>query len=195
MVYYPYSFYNFNDLINQWSSIGVFDIILPLLLIFTVVYAILDRTHIFGKNKGSINAIIALAISLLTIQNVAVTSFFKIIFSQVAFGLAILLAVVLLTALVLGRKDTHVWRMIIMVIGFLVFIWIFSRAADEYQRYYGVYAFGLFTSDWWVMNAPWIILLAVVAVVVIAVSASGSGGTGKKLKDFAQDLIGDITEE
>ena len=195
MVYYaPYSFYNFSDLIRQWESIGVFDIILPLLLIFTIVFAVLDRTQIFGKNKKSINAIVALSIAFFTIQNVAVTSFFKIIFSQVAFGIAILIAVVLLTALVLGRKGTHVWRMIIMVVGFLIFIWIFSRAADEYQSYYGVYAFGAFTSDWWAANASWIILIVVVAIVVIAVAASGKSNDNNLTK-IAKQLVGDYEED
>lgn len=192
--YYPYSFYNFSDLIRQWESIGVFDIILPMILIFTIIYAVLDRTHIFGKNKSSINAIVALAISFLTIQNVAVTGFFKILFSQVAFGIAILIAAVLLTALVLGRKSTHVWRLMIMMMGFLMFIWIFSRAADEYERYYGVYAFGLFTSEWWAMNAGWIILLGIVAVVIIAVVASSQQSTGQGLKRIAEDFIGEIED-
>jgi phosphoglycerol transferase MdoB-like AlkP superfamily enzyme len=193
MVYYPYSFYSFQDVITQWQQIGVFDIILPLILIFTIVYAILDRTKIFGKNKNAINAVIALAISIFTIQNVAVTGFFKILFSQVAFGLAILIAVILLTALLLGEKETHVWRLVIMVIGFIIFIWILSRAANEYQSYYGAYGFGLFTSDWWAMYAPSIILVGLVAVVVIAVVASSKpSGTGAKLKDIAKDLVGEF---
>jgi hypothetical protein len=193
MAYPYYGFYGFQDLIMQWESVGVFDIILPMLLIFTVVYAILDRTKIFGKDKSAINAIISLAISLFTIQNVAVTSFFKILFSQVAFGLAVLIAVIILTALVLGHKSHHVWRMIIMILGFLIFIWIFSRAATEYENYYGVYAFGWFTSDWWAMNAPWLILLIVIAVVVIAVVASSSKQK-TPLEEIAKKLVGEYEE-
>jgi len=193
MAYPYYGFYGFEELMRQWESIGVFDIILPLLLIFTVVYAILDRTKIFGKDKSAINAIIALTIAFFTIQNVAVTSFFKILLSQVAFGLIFLISAVLLTALVLGHKSNHVWRMLMMILGFLVFIWIFSRAATEYQNYYGVYAFGWFTSDWWAMNAPYVILFIVIAIVVGVVIASSSKQK-TPIEDIAKKLVGEYEE-
>ena len=43
------------------------DLILPFLLIFTLVFAILDRTKILGEGKKQINAIISLVIALIFI--------------------------------------------------------------------------------------------------------------------------------
>jgi len=191
MAYYPYfGFFSFQETLTQWEQIGVFDILLPMLLIFTVVYAILDRTKIFGQDKKPINAVVALVISFLTIQNTYVTGFFKILFSQVALGIAILLAVVLLTGLVMGNKQNHLWKFVIMILGFVVFIWMLSRAADEYQTYYGVYAFGLFTSTWWAANASWIVLLVFILIIVGIIVGSGSK-TPHSLKDIAKDWIGE----
>ena len=189
MVYPYYGFFSFQETITQWEQIGVFDILLPLILVFTVVFAVLDRTNIFGKNKKSINAIVALVVSFLAMQNIYVTSFFKILFAQVALGIAILIAVIILTAMLMGGKDTHSWRFIITILGFVVFIWMFSRAADEYQRYYGIYAFGIFTSDWWAMNASWIILLAFVAIVVGTVVSSSSPNK-KPFNVIAKEFVG-----
>ena len=188
MVYPYYGFFSFQDTITQWEQIGVFDILLPLLLVFTVIYAVLDRTNIFGKDKKSINAIVALVVSFLAMQNIYITSFFKILFAQVALGIAILIAVVIITAMVMGTKNTHSWRFILTILGFVIFIWMFSRAADEYQTYYGVYAFGIFTSQWWAANATWIILLAFVLIVVGAVVSGGN----KKFSDIAKDFVGKI---
>jgi len=190
MAYYPYyGFFSFQEIVLQWEQVGVFDIILPLLLIFTVVYAILDRTKIFGEDKRSINAIIAIAISFFSISNLYITAFFKILFTQVALGIAILVAIILLTALLVGSKDQHGWRLIITIMGFLVFIWMFSRAADEYQRYYGIYAFGMFTPDWWAANAAWISLLVVIGIVVAVVVSSGSKKP-KSIPEIAKEWIG-----
>ena len=44
--------FNIYDLLNQWESIGVFDYLLPFLLIFAVVFAILETTKVLGEQKG-----------------------------------------------------------------------------------------------------------------------------------------------
>jgi hypothetical protein len=190
MAYYPYyGFFSFEQTMTQWQNMGVFDIILPLIMIFTIVYAVLERTKIFGPDKKSINAVIAIAVSFMAMQNLYITSFFKILFAQVALGLAILVALVIITGLLMGSKNTHSWKFIITILGFMVFVWMFSRAADEYQMYYGVYAFGIFTSDWWAANASWLILLAIVAIVVIAVTSSSKGDA--PLEKIARTFIGE----
>lgn len=49
-------------------SYGLFrGIILPFLLVFTVVFAILERVKLFGEEKKQIHAIISLVIAVLTI--------------------------------------------------------------------------------------------------------------------------------
>ena len=59
--YYSYGFFDFTGVMQQWTSIGLFDIILPIILIFTVVYAILQRTRILGAIKG-IDSVVALIV-------------------------------------------------------------------------------------------------------------------------------------
>jgi hypothetical protein len=52
--------FNFADFLNQLESFGFFKYILPFLLIFAVVYAILGEIPTFEKKKGPM-MIIALA--------------------------------------------------------------------------------------------------------------------------------------
>ena len=58
---------------GEQAQLGIFthpfftQVILPFLLIFTVVYAILEKTEILGKGKRQINAIVSLVISLIVV--------------------------------------------------------------------------------------------------------------------------------
>ncbi len=49
------------------KDFGLFDVILPFLLVFAVVFAILEKTSILGKDKKNLNSIVALVLGLLAI--------------------------------------------------------------------------------------------------------------------------------
>ncbi|MBL7147865.1 MAG: hypothetical protein ISS82_03505 [Nanoarchaeota archaeon] len=55
------------DFFYQLQNAGVFEFVLPFLLIFTLVFGILEKTNILGTNKKNINAIVALILGLLFI--------------------------------------------------------------------------------------------------------------------------------
>lgn len=56
-----------STLIINLQYYGVFDVVLPFLLIFTLVFAVLQRIKLFGDDKKSINVIIALIMAILTV--------------------------------------------------------------------------------------------------------------------------------
>lgn len=72
--------------------------ILPFLLVFTIVFAILQKSKIFGENKRQIDAIVALVIGLLVISFGQATG---IIVQLIPF-LAVSLVVILVMMLLLG---------------------------------------------------------------------------------------------
>ena len=53
---------DFRSILEIWRNAGIFDIILPFLLIFALVFAILEKSKILGSNRA-VYAIISLAIS------------------------------------------------------------------------------------------------------------------------------------
>ena len=55
---------DFEIFIQSLESWGVADVLLPFLLIFTVVYAVMQKTEIMGKDKKNLNIIIALVLGL-----------------------------------------------------------------------------------------------------------------------------------
>lgn len=53
--------------IETWRRFGVFDFILPFLLVFAIVYGVIERVKIFGPETGKrVNAIIAFTIAMIT---------------------------------------------------------------------------------------------------------------------------------
>jgi len=53
--------------LDFFREFGVFDVILPFLLIFAVVFAILQKTKLLGDNKANLDAIVAFVIGLLVV--------------------------------------------------------------------------------------------------------------------------------
>jgi hypothetical protein len=58
---------NFTDFINQLVNMGVADVLLPFMLIFTVVFAVFQKASILGKDKKNMNVVIALVLALAVI--------------------------------------------------------------------------------------------------------------------------------
>jgi len=58
---------NFEDFFATLESWGMLDALLPFLLIFTVIFAILQKTKVIGEDKKNIHVIIAMIIALLVV--------------------------------------------------------------------------------------------------------------------------------
>lgn len=156
---------DFRAIAMEWSNIGMFDMILPMLLIFVVIYSVLQRTKIL-TGKKEIDAIAALIVSFFTIGNPEVSAFFLPLFSNVALGVAILVGFLLVVGLVAGRPGKS-FQSITLWAGIGIFLWVMSRAAD----YFGAYGM-IFSSSWWYNNSYWIIPVVFIAIVIGMVTAT-----------------------
>lgn len=64
MLYYSGGFFQ-SDFVRILQEFGIVDVILPFILIFTVVYAVLLKSKLFGDEAQKFNIIIALVMGLL----------------------------------------------------------------------------------------------------------------------------------
>ena len=55
------------NLILDLEYLGIFEIVLPFLLVFTLIFAVLQRIKLFGPEKKAINIVVALIMGILTI--------------------------------------------------------------------------------------------------------------------------------
>ena len=67
----------FRGIIEFFGQIGIYDVVLPFLLVFTIVFAILEKTKIFGVEKvgeaeytkKNLNAMVAFVVAFLVVAS------------------------------------------------------------------------------------------------------------------------------
>lgn len=165
------------DILNQWQNIGVFDYVLPFLLIFTIVFGILQATNIVGKNKG-VHVIIALAIGLLALRMGFVQSFFKEIFPRLGVGLAVILALLIMTGLFINQKEAKYWMWGIAAVG--IIIWLIVLVGS-FQNFGWFGSLGFF-QDYAGLIIGGVLLIGVILAVVASKSEGTSDGEFKRFK-------------
>tara|TARA_Y100000034_G_C6904021_1_gene418949 strand:+ start:2324 stop:2824 length:501 start_codon:yes stop_codon:yes gene_type:complete len=155
------------DVLNLWAEMGVFSYVLPFLLIFAVVFAILKKTQILGKKDDkpdAINAIIAIAIGLLALLNDHVPVFFENIFPKFGIGLSIFLVLIILIGFFYhptGEENRHPIKWIGYLTGIGVVVWAVTSWDD-----WGLGGYGISS---WLSDYFWslIILAGVITVIVL----------------------------
>jgi hypothetical protein len=154
------------DVLNTWNNIGVFSYVIPFLLIFAVVFAILKKTKILSdkdEENNGILAIIAVAIGLLALQFDMVSNFFAVIFPRFGVGLSIFLVAIIFIGFFIplgGNEERGSW--IGYVIGIGVIIWALS-AWDDWTGDIGFG--GWFSENFWALVVIGIII-AVIAITI-----------------------------
>lgn len=142
--------FNVQDLFYQWESFGVFEIILPGLLIFALVFGILTATNAFGKNKG-VSLMISLVIAAMALRTGLVQVFFTDLFPKLGVGLAVLMTFVILAAAFIPKEHMPGWLIGFgvggVVIAIIIMISVFNNYGwfDSYfwQQYWGIAVLGI----------------------------------------------------
>ena len=101
------------NVITFMDKIGVYDVVLPFLLVFTLVFAILERSRILGtegKDKDprkNLNAIVAFVISFLVVASSKLVESITQISSQIT--LLIMLSISFLMTVGLFHQEGELW--------------------------------------------------------------------------------------
>ena len=160
---------------NQWQAAGIFDLVLPFILIFSIVFGILTATKIMGQNKG-IHVMIAFVIGLMAIRTGLVQKFFVDIFPQLGVGLAVLITLVILVGLFIEDEYVRYWSWGFSAIGFIIWIIIISDVFSGVSWYS---AYGL-------EDYAGLVVGAVLAIgLIIAIAAAKGSDNPLKHASFA----------
>ncbi len=150
-------------ILNQWEAIGFFDYVLPFLLIFAVIFGILESVPVLGKNR-QVHVIIALVIGLLALRLGFVQEFYREVFPRVGVGIAILLIALILIGLFIAANQAKYWMLGLGILAILIFLVIMADTFDTI-------GYGNFV---WQENISWILGLILLVGIIIAVSSSRS---------------------
>lgn len=120
------------------EDFGFFNVVLPFLLIFTLVFALLEKTKILGVDKDdepkkNLNSMVAFVIALFVVAASQIVQVIRESLPLVVLGLVILISFMLLVGSMMGGKDIFSfgtdeykgWRWFLVFIMFIAIVLIF----------------------------------------------------------------------
>lgn len=147
----------FSQMFNYWQQAGVFQFVLPFLLIFSLIFAILQRTEIFKDRI--INIILALVVGLMALQFPQVSQFFADIFPRLGMALGALLVIVILLGMFFPLNNKWVVYSM-MGVGIILVAVVLSKTVG---------VSGLSAWPWLTINWPLVVFAAVFLIIIILV--------------------------
>ena len=124
-------------LMDDFERFGVFDYLLPFLLIFAIIFGVLTSTNILGGSKG-INLIISLVIAILALRLEFVSIFFTELFPRFAMGLVSIIIMVILVGLFIPQEAMKGWYIAFGIIGSLIALIVIVQTFGVFN-YFGSY--------------------------------------------------------
>ncbi len=130
----------FRGIIQFFDQIGIYDVVLPFILVFTIIYAILEKTRIFGTEeidgtkytKKNLNSMTAFTISFLVIASSKLVAIVTNVSAQMVVLLLAAVFFLLLIGVFYKEKEEVAlegrWRTLFMVIMFVGLLMIFLQA-------------------------------------------------------------------
>lgn len=101
--------FSIGPIIKSLQDMGVYDYLLPFILIFAIIFAILEKTKVLGSDskgtpKTNINALVSIVIGLLLIVNQNIVSIINSFLPKVSLLIIILLMGLLVIAMLAGKE-------------------------------------------------------------------------------------------
>lgn len=156
------------------ESSGFYEYLLPFLLVFVIVFAILEKTYIFGKEgdapKTNINVVVGFLIGLLIVTQTDLIYFMNMYLSRMAFFIVLAVMIMLVFAMVVEPKRNKpafaglpTWGAIIIAV--IALLWSLSSSA------YGLdFPYWYYLSD---STVSTLLALGILALIVWIVAFSG----------------------
>ena len=133
----------FRGVIEFLNKLGVYDVVLPFLLVFTIVFAIFEKTKILGIDKlegkeytkKNLNAMVAFVIAFLVIASTRLVAVINNVMANIILLLILAICFLLLVGVFFSDKQFSLeqepgWRKFFMVLMFIGIVIIFLNALD-----------------------------------------------------------------
>ncbi len=172
---------NFGDIITTLEEVGVFDYVLPFLLVFSIFFAILEKTQILGQGKTNINVVVSTVAALLLLVQRGIVETINLFIPRVSLIMIVILMGLLIIAMVSGKQFAGLsgWVFSIMVVLIIIAI-ILAVTLPETGG-----SFSLSPQDRAVLlniGVPIAIFLIAVAIVTAKPKQQGRSGLQKAME-------------
>ncbi len=166
------------DLIGRWQDLGIYDVALPFLLVFVIVFGILQKVNLFGEKSKNLNAVVALVAGLVFLQNTFLVFTLQRYLARMSFALVVFLMFLLLIGIFAGKykglKNGALTTA--FVVSIIVMVWALS------SEFFGMPGEDDFF-QWWdsidpVTKTTFWFVVVIILVISFALGGSEKGGEG-----------------
>ncbi|RLG28168.1 hypothetical protein DRN98_09905 [Methanosarcinales archaeon] len=180
----------FRGTLTFLNKIGVYDVVLPFLLIFTIVYAILEKTRIYGTEKiegkeytrKNLNGMTAFVVAFFVVASTKLVAIINEVLANTVLLLLLSICFLLLAgSFHTGKEEFFLkkgWRNLFMIIMFLGIVLVFLHALGWLQVILW-YVTTQFNSV--VVSSIILVIIVVLAIIYI------TGGFTKKSAEEEKD--------
>lgn len=148
--------FTFADVIADWEAFGVFDYVLPFLIIFAVVFGIVTATNVFSGNKG-VNLTVALAVALISLRFNYVPIFFSEIFPRFGVGLAVLIVLMIMSALFIPKSWMKGWAGTMWAVSAIIAVTVIVKS-------FNFLGWNLSAGGWWAQYGS----ITIIGIILVA---------------------------
>ena len=181
----------FRGIIGFFAELGVYDIILPFLLVFTIVFAIFEKTKVLGTEniggkeytKKNLNATVAFVTAFLVIASTKLVAIINETLANVA--LLLILSVCFLLLIGSFYKEGEAvalfgkWRTMFMIIMFVGIILIALNAVKmESGQSTLAFLYDYLSHNWSSNFTASVIFLIIIIIFILYITYTPSGKSG-----------------
>ena len=183
---------SFRGVIELLGKLGVYDVVLPFLLIFTIVFAILEKTKILGTEKvgdkettkKNLNSMVALAMAFLVIASTQLVAVINAVMANVVLLLILAICFLLLVGVFFGSKEFTLekypgWIRFFMVLMFIGIVLIFLNALDWLKYLFAIF---VYWDAQWAVTAVFLIVILIFIWYIVREPSPSASSEHKKEK-------------
>ncbi len=153
--------------------------IYPFLLIFFIVFAILQKTKILGDGKKQLDALVAFVIGLIFVGAVSPKLIVEDLILFLSVAIVMVFVILIIWGFITGQDAKFEGKAIKIIAGIVILIAVVIALLLSVDSFENIFGF-LFESDWsedvWT-NIIFVVILAVaLAAVLLGTKKSGSSG-------------------
>mgnify|MGYP005859833981 CR=1 FL=1 len=128
-----------------FEEIGIYDVILPFLLIFTIVFAVLEKTKVLGYEdpekkypRRSLNSMVAFVVAFLVVASSRLVAVVNAVMAQVVLLLLLVVCFLILVGVLVGEGEfkferSDPWYIFFTFFMFIGIVLIFANALGWLQ--------------------------------------------------------------
>lgn len=165
------------------DKIGIYDVVLPFLLVFAIVFAILEKTKVLGVEKvegheytkKNINAIVSFVIAFLVVASTKLVRAINESLANVVLLLLVSISFLLLIGSFYHYEEKVLlegrWRTFFMFVMFIIVVMIFLHAikTDSGDSWLGIF-WNFLQNNWATDYTAAIIFLVVVILIILFIT-------------------------